>query len=146
MVQEGKTVVFTAEPNSGYSVSGWTGSGDLTPETTSTATSKEVESLSTNTESRVYFSKSKGADNTVNYIVYRENYDNPEGWYSSKTYVRNGRVYGYFDTPNASNYNFQVCEGQPTTDAEKCTKQKYRDNNATWANTQFTGDITSRQR
>ena len=145
-VKEGTTVVYTAAASSGYDVAGWTKVKGQTFTNTST-TVKTISSLSEESEVRVYFSKSKGTETSTTYIGYHvgtSGWDDPSGWTKfDKTFVRNGRVYGYISgLSNNSIVSFNAYDGNSTsTDKQYYYKSDQSDADV-WAKTKFSGCIS----
>ena len=140
-VMEGTSVTITATPNSGYSVSGWTASGDIT--TTSTSATRTF-TVSKETNAKVYFSASKGTSNTNTYFGYGYNND-PYNWTFTSTYVRDGHVFAYIDTigTNKTFYIGAYSENPDTTE-KKYNKMYYFDNTGTvWCSTEFSSYVTN---
>ena len=149
MVQEGKEVVFTESPASGYSFNGWTGSG------TGSGTTRTISSLSGAADVKAYFKKDKGTSNTGTYFGWETNStgDNiiPSSWtHFSSTYVRDGHVWAYIDNVTGGNYYFiSMYDSEvssSSSDQDKCQKQSYRTAAGTagsvWASTEFSSYIT----
>ena len=146
-VMEGTSVTITATPNSGNAVSGWTASGSLTGSSTNAS---RTFTIGADTTAKVYFSKSKGTSTTGTYLGYSKTGENPgnsgDNWQWITTYVRNGHVYAYIDSPTASTYYyFQAYDVLPSNTEEKYKKMLYygkSGTDASWAVTEFTKYVT----
>ncbi|MBQ7744828.1 MAG: hypothetical protein IJT85_04590 [Ruminococcus sp.] len=141
MVKEGTEIVFTAAPDTanGYTVAGWT--GDVTSAIATTKTIAAASFTSAKT-ARVYFSKDKGTENTGTKFGYGKD-NNPSTWTIINTYVQNGRVYAYIDSPDAATtYYFQAYQYKSSySTEEKYTYQYYRNNENSWAVSDFDEDV-----
>lgn len=142
MVQEGKEVVFTESPASGYSFNGWTGSG------TGSGTTRTITSLSGAADVKAYFTKSIGTVNTADYFGYSQSAStdsDPKDWTIVSTYRRDGHVFAYIPSVDSSkNVFIAAYDEDPGSDEwKKYKKQKYYGtDNTVWGSTEFSTYIT----
>ena len=138
-VKEGTAISFVAEPASGYEVVGWT--GDVT-DSTSTTRTITAENFNSEKTVRVFFKKNRGTSNTGTKFGYGTD-NNPSTWTITNTYVENGRVYAYIDNPTATTtYYFQAYQYKASySTEEKYTYQYYRNNENSWADTNFNPSV-----
>lgn len=118
-VKWGTRVVFTAAPDSGYSFSKWTGTnGTTTINTTDNSYAIVVKDA---VDIKAWFTDSNdGEDKSGNgnpYFRWGTATNNVSSWPASSIKVKNGRAYGYIDSPSVgTTYYFSVSNGTSGND------------------------------
>lgn len=118
-VKWGTRVVFTAAPDSGYSFSKWTGSNGTTPINTTDNSYAIV--VKDTVDIKAWFTDNNDGNgvsgNGNPYFRWGTATNNVSSWPSSSIKVKNGRAYGYIDSPSVgTTYYFSVSNGTSGND------------------------------